>query len=293
MNPPTSVAPEAAASVAGPGDRLALRGLRGLGYHGVFEHERRDGQEFVVDVELGLDTRPAAAGDDLAATVHYGELAERLAERWTSEWRDGIEGSCIRPGFIKTGVDPGPLSTVDRKLIVAAALCHRQTGLRVWPKNPSPQGLKGWLGRLDSNQGMAESKSAALPLGYAPTGTGRPRRSDFVRGGRTFFSKRKADQDLFVLYVRPRADVPDEVLLDPHGLSPDHSVSVNFEDVSLDGRLLAYVHRVRDGLFVNAELARRGYAQPLPIAPDLRYADRFADLARDAREEGRGLWSAC
>jgi len=67
----------------------------------------------------------------------------------------------------------------------------------------------------------------------------------FVRGGRVFFSKRKADQDLFVLYVRPRADAPDDVLLDPHGLSPDHSVSVNFEDVSLDGRLLAY--GVRNG----------------------------------------------
>jgi micrococcal nuclease len=59
------------------------------------------------------------------------------------------------------------------------------------------------------------------------------------------------------------------------------------------GRLLAYVYRVRDGLFVNAELARLGYAQPLSIAPDVRYADRFADLARQAREQGRGLWSAC
>jgi micrococcal nuclease len=59
------------------------------------------------------------------------------------------------------------------------------------------------------------------------------------------------------------------------------------------GRLLAYVFRVRDGLFVNAELTRRGYAQPLPIAPDVRHADRFAELARDARQQGRGLWSAC
>jgi micrococcal nuclease len=59
------------------------------------------------------------------------------------------------------------------------------------------------------------------------------------------------------------------------------------------GRLLAYVYRVRDGLFVNAELARLGYAQPLSIAPDVRYAERFADLARRAREQGRGLWSAC
>jgi micrococcal nuclease len=59
------------------------------------------------------------------------------------------------------------------------------------------------------------------------------------------------------------------------------------------GRLLAYVYRVRDGLFVNAELARLGYAQPLTIPPDVRHADRFAALARNAREQGRGLWSAC
>lgn len=59
------------------------------------------------------------------------------------------------------------------------------------------------------------------------------------------------------------------------------------------GRLLAYVHRVRDGLFVNAELARLGYAQPLTIAPNVRYADRFAALAREARAARRGLWAAC
>jgi micrococcal nuclease len=59
------------------------------------------------------------------------------------------------------------------------------------------------------------------------------------------------------------------------------------------GRLLAYVYRVRDELFVNAELARLGYAQPLSIAPDVRYADRFAQLAREARQAGRGLWSDC
>ena len=61
-----------------PTDRLKLRGLRAFGHHGVLEAERRDGQEFVVDVELALDTRAAAGADDLAATVHYGALAERL-----------------------------------------------------------------------------------------------------------------------------------------------------------------------------------------------------------------------
>ncbi len=59
-------------------DRLVLRGLRARGHHGVLDFERRDGQEFVVDVELGLDTRAAAESDDVSATVHYGELAERL-----------------------------------------------------------------------------------------------------------------------------------------------------------------------------------------------------------------------
>jgi hypothetical protein len=47
------------------------------------------------------------------------------------------------------------------------------------------QNMKRWLGRQDSNLGMAESKSAALPLGYAPTGAGEPHRTVLERGGRT------------------------------------------------------------------------------------------------------------
>ena len=74
-----------------PDDRLALRGLRAHAHHGVLSHERRDGQEFVVDVELGLDTRSAAAGDDLSATVHYGELAARLHAALAGEPVDLIE----------------------------------------------------------------------------------------------------------------------------------------------------------------------------------------------------------
>ena len=64
---------------AGVTDRIELRGLRVRGHHGVFEHERRDGQEFVVDVMVWMDLAPAAASDDLADTLHYGELAERTA----------------------------------------------------------------------------------------------------------------------------------------------------------------------------------------------------------------------
>ncbi|SNY04365.1 dihydroneopterin aldolase [Paractinoplanes atraurantiacus] len=59
--------------------RISLSGLRVRGRHGVFDFEREQGQDFVIDVRLDLDLRPAAASDDVTDTVHYGELAERLA----------------------------------------------------------------------------------------------------------------------------------------------------------------------------------------------------------------------
>lgn len=61
-------------------DRISLRGLRVFARHGVLPREREQGQEFIIDAVLWLDTRPAAAADDLAATVDYGALALRLAE---------------------------------------------------------------------------------------------------------------------------------------------------------------------------------------------------------------------
>lgn len=59
------------------------------------------------------------------------------------------------------------------------------------------------------------------------------------------------------------------------------------------GRLLAYVYRARDGLFVNAELVRDGYARTLAIAPNTAHAAQFAALASAARHAGKGLWGAC
>ena len=56
-------------------DEVALVGLECWGHHGVFDRERREGQKFVVDLVLGLDTGPAAADDDLSRTVDYGSLA--------------------------------------------------------------------------------------------------------------------------------------------------------------------------------------------------------------------------
>ena len=58
-------------------------------------------------------------------------------------------------------------------------------------------------------------------------------------------------------------------------------------------RLLAYVYRRSDGLFVNAELLRRGYAQVLTIPPNVAHTDQFVAIARQAREGSQGLWAAC
>lgn len=60
-------------------DRIELRGLTVRGNHGVFDHERRDGQDFVIDVTVWIDLDAAAATDDLADTLNYGTLAERAA----------------------------------------------------------------------------------------------------------------------------------------------------------------------------------------------------------------------
>lgn len=60
-------------------DHLTLRGLRVRGHHGVLPAERDDGQDFVVDVVLTLDTRQAGVSDELSDTVDYGALAETVA----------------------------------------------------------------------------------------------------------------------------------------------------------------------------------------------------------------------
>lgn len=77
-------------------DRIELRGLSATGYHGVFDHERRDGQTFVVDVALELDLERAATSGDLAHTVHYGELAEQVHAIIAGDPVDLIETLALR-----------------------------------------------------------------------------------------------------------------------------------------------------------------------------------------------------
>ncbi|MCI4063123.1 dihydroneopterin aldolase [Micromonospora sp. R77] len=66
-------------------DRIELTGLRAYGRHGVYDFERAQGQEFVVDAVLELDLAPAARSDEVTDTVHYGELAEKLVAVVTGE----------------------------------------------------------------------------------------------------------------------------------------------------------------------------------------------------------------
>ncbi|MCI2423420.1 dihydroneopterin aldolase [Saccharopolyspora sp. K220] len=72
-------------------DRITLTGLRIRGNHGVFDHEKRDGQDFLVDITVWIDLGEAAANDDLKQTLHYGELAERAAAIVAGPSRDLIE----------------------------------------------------------------------------------------------------------------------------------------------------------------------------------------------------------
>ena len=84
-------------------DRITLTGLRANAFHGVLEHERANGQLFVIDVTVHLPLAPAAATDELARTVHYGELAERVVAAVESDPVDLIETVAERVAEIALG----------------------------------------------------------------------------------------------------------------------------------------------------------------------------------------------
>ena len=114
----------------------------------------------------------------------------------------------------------------------------------------------------------------------------------YERGGRYFYRKRRADQDLDVIYVREGADGPERVLIDPHPLSADHTVSVELLELSKDGTLVVYA--VRDGGVDEVSIRIRDVdtgedlADVLPAArygnvsltPDKRgfYYERYGDV---------------
>lgn len=77
-------------------DTITLTGITAIGYHGVFDYEKRDGQPFIVDAILSLDLVEAGATDDLSTTAHYGEVAEVIAALIRGEAFDLIEKLAVR-----------------------------------------------------------------------------------------------------------------------------------------------------------------------------------------------------
>jgi dihydroneopterin aldolase len=89
-------------------DELSVTGIECYGHHGVFEHERREGQVFVVDLTLGLDTAPAAVSDHLRDTVDYGSLVAAVKQAVEADPVDLIEtlaqrlaDVCLRDGRVE------------------------------------------------------------------------------------------------------------------------------------------------------------------------------------------------
>ena len=84
-------------------DRIELRGLTVRGHHGVFDHERVNGQDFVIDITVWLDVTDAADSDDLANTYNYGELAQLAADVVAGPPRNLIEtvGAEIADGVMR------------------------------------------------------------------------------------------------------------------------------------------------------------------------------------------------
>lgn len=77
-------------------DTIRLSGVAAIGYHGVFEHEKRDGQPFITDAVLFMDVAGAAATDDLSKTADYGAVAETIVAMVTGEPFDLIETLSVR-----------------------------------------------------------------------------------------------------------------------------------------------------------------------------------------------------
>jgi len=84
-------------------DRLELAGLRAFAHHGVYDHERENGQTFVIDVTVHLDLSTASAADDLGETIHYGVLAADIVAAVERDPVDLIETVAERVALLVLG----------------------------------------------------------------------------------------------------------------------------------------------------------------------------------------------
>jgi len=82
-------------------DEIRLRGLRAFGHHGVFDHERENGQEFIIDVDVRLPL--VELGDDIGRTIDYGDLAVAIVEAVETDPVDLIETVAERVAAVVLG----------------------------------------------------------------------------------------------------------------------------------------------------------------------------------------------
>ncbi len=135
----TSVPAAETAAAAGSDDHITLTGLRVRGRHGVLPAERELGQEFVVDAVIWLDLTPAAQGDDVALTVHYGELAETLAGIVGGEPVDLIETLACRLADACLAHDPVTRARITvHKPAAPIPLAFADVAVTVTRDRPSP-----------------------------------------------------------------------------------------------------------------------------------------------------------
>lgn len=92
-------------------DVITLTGLVVRGRHGVFEQEKRRGQDFVIDVSVWMDLAPAAASDDLARTLNYAELADLVSEIVAGPARDLIETVAVE--IAETALGRWPIDAIE------------------------------------------------------------------------------------------------------------------------------------------------------------------------------------
>ena len=83
-----------------------------------------------------------AVNNKYVPSFAFDKTAEELAEIWINEFKNGIDGTSVKPGFIKISVDASDtLDTIDQKLVKAAAITHLQTGLTIASHTGEAKGL--------------------------------------------------------------------------------------------------------------------------------------------------------
>ena len=77
-------------------DQIVLTGIHGFGYHGLFDQERKDGQDFFVDLTLSVDLKTASQSDAIEDTVNYAEVTDLVVEEITTNPVNLIEKLAVR-----------------------------------------------------------------------------------------------------------------------------------------------------------------------------------------------------